>query len=266
MKFLFQSCWSLPIRLTILGMVTLAIRLAVWEFSPYLSRDGVTYLLMIRSWFEQGSYAGISELVQELNMEWIPAFPLWIMKLPMTWGMSAETSAGLSCILLGSMIPVIGFGIARTILPDIRMAWGTAILLAVHPTLIDLAVQPQRDILYLFWCGLCLLFLCRGIRRSAWYDWSGAGIFCAFSLLTRYETLELIPMVFFYFAGAVYLKQYRWKKAVFHLLLFLASLAVGGWLICSITGTRQVLWDQYHTYYIEKWNNFQRTYGVEEND
>ena len=94
--------------------------------------------------------------------------------------------------------------------------------MALNPSMIELAIEAQRDMIYLFFCGLLIYFLACGIRRQKWFYWASAGVFFACSFLTRYETLEFVPLIAFYLLFLLIAKYMPWKKFLLNASVFLA--------------------------------------------
>ena len=246
-----------PVGLILLAAV---LRLfALWLF-PIVERDGILYLQLIETWYREGSYQNM--LVVFPGRDWIPPLPLFLMKLFMPFGVSAECSARILSITCGSFVPVIGYGIAWTLLKDQKIATASGVLFAVHPILIEYSIQPLRDGFYIFWCGLALLFLCRGIVGKKWYDWCLGGAFFSSSLLTRYETLELFPLVILFFLWAATFHHYPWKAALLHMSLFITSLISSLILWGCLLGTLTLFSKSYWNYYLGKWKALEQLWNI----
>lgn len=245
-----------------IGLILLASALrlfALWLF-PIVERDGILYLQLIETWHREGSYQNMLTVFP--GRDWIPSLPLFLMKLFMPLGVSAECSARILSIFCGSFVPIIGYEIAWTLLKDQKIAISSGVLFAVHPILIEYSIQPLRDGFYIFWCGLSLLFLCRGVVEKKWYDWSLAGLFFSSSLLTRYETLELLPLVILFFFWAAAFRHYPWKIAFLHLGLFIACLIISLILWGLLQGTLALFSKSYWNYYLGKWRVLEQIWNI----
>ena len=207
---------------------------ALW-LEPVFSRDGVFYLGIVTQWHDTGSVPEI-----EFFNVWLPLFPFWLMKLLMDCGVSAEVaSIGLN-ISMRSMLPLIAFGIAERAGLDKKAAAAAALLTAVHPILTKLSIEPQRDIIYLFWAGIAAFLLLAGIRNKKWYFWAGSGIFCAFALLTRHEAFEMLLMPVIALAVMLFVNRKDWKKHIAAGFLFYAGFLLSFSLIVQIVGLQKV--------------------------
>ena len=153
-----------------------------WFFEPTISRDGIFYLELVQIWHDQGNFQGI---LKGWPRFWLPPFPLYLMKLLTDCGLSAETAGVGLNIAMGCCLPVIVYGIAMEITRERKIALCSALLMLLNPSMIELAIEVQRDVIYLFFCGLLIYFLAFGIRRQKGFDWVRAGVFFACSFLTR---------------------------------------------------------------------------------
>ena len=112
--------------------------------------------------------------------------------------------------------------------------------------------------IYLFFCGLLIYFLACGIRRQKWFYWVFAGVFFACSFLTRYETLEFVPLIAFYFLFLLIAKYMSWKKLLINASVFLASMAAVFFLLIHTMGVQEHLFGSYQKYYLQKWRLLER--------
>lgn len=235
---------------------SLGVRLAFLWFFPIVQRDGILYLEMMNLWEQKGSYQEMLKAFRGLN--WIPPFPLYLMKLFMPLGVSAECSAKCFSIACGSFVPAIGYGIAWTLTKRQYIAIAAGVLFAVHPVFIEFSTQPLRDGFYIFWAGLTLFFLCRGMMEAKWYDWCVAGVFAATSFLTRYETLEFFPLVALFLVSAPVFHGYSWKRAVLHGILFFGTVLLMLFLVHCLMGTWSYFLDSYCGYFNRRLIGFKR--------
>ena len=134
------------------------------------------------------------------------------MLLVMKCGFSAYLSGVGVNIFLGSLLPGIIYLIANEVCRSRRIALASALLIALNPPMIELAVEPLRDTVYLFFAGLVICFLIFCIRRQKWYLWGITGVFLGMAFLTRYETLEFFPLAGICWGIAICRKTMDWKK------------------------------------------------------
>lgn len=200
--------------------------LALW-LEPVISRDGILYLEFVKQWCER-------DLGIEILIRWIPVFPLLLIKWLHCCGIPLESAAAGLNILLRSMLPLIGFGIVIELCGQKKLAVASALLLAVHPSLTKLAIEPQRDMVYLFFSGLLILFFMLAFRRQKWYYAAAAGIAAAAALLSRTETLEIIPLTGLLMVIILIKERLHWKIHFQNMMFFAASVVIGLLLLFTI--------------------------------
>ena len=189
-------------------LLSLGLKILLLLMEPGISRDGVMYVRLVQTWFGSGTLPCDPEW---MGRSWLPLYP-FVMKLLMSAGLPAETAGRTVNIVLGTFLPLIGFGMALEVTEKKKIALSAALLLAVLPSLNHLSVEIQRDMMYLFLSGCSCWAMLAGLRRKTPYLWGLAGIFCAGAALTRYETGELL---FLFAATAVYLGisgRSSWRK------------------------------------------------------
>ena len=111
----------------------------------------------------------------------------------------------------------------------------------MHPRLIELSIQVQRENLYLVLLFLAAIFLIYGsLRKLVWLIvWSAA--FFALSVLTRYEALEMCPAVFLVFLLRIRQKKLSFREAFLFIALWTVVFGVVFAGVILLTGTTQVL-------------------------
>ena len=237
------------------AFLSLFLSLFCWNLEPTVSRDGLLYLELVQVWHDHGSFQAVLEYWPQF---WIPPFLLYLMKLLTDCGIPAEAAGVGLNIAMGCCLPLIVYGIAMEITGKRNIALCSALLTALNPSMIELAIEVQRDMIYLFFCGLLIYFLACGIRRQKWFYWVFAGVFFACSFLTRYETLEFIPLIAFYFLFLLIAKYMSWKKLLINASVFLASMAAVFFLLIHTMGVQEHLFGSYQKYYLQKWRLLER--------
>ena len=91
---------------------------------------------------------------------------LYIIKNLMVFGLSAETTGLVLNIVLGGLLPLLIYNIAKVITNNREISLISALLTAVHPSLIELSTEVQREMVYLVLCGLFLYFFIRAIQEQ----------------------------------------------------------------------------------------------------
>lgn len=209
--------------LFILFLISVIVKLTACWLAPSIGRDAALYLHMANCWLETGSY---NDVIRQIpGVRWVPPMLLFLMKILMQSGMSAEMAGYAVNVISGSLITPVGFGIALEATGNKKTALTTALLLAVHPMVSASSTEILRDIPYLFFSGCTAWLVLAGLRRGNAAFWCSAGMFFAFALLTRYETLELllpIPLAVLVF---VLKRRLSWKRAL---------LSGAGFLVCGL--------------------------------
>lgn len=209
------------------GIILLAAILRLWGYwlEPCLDRDAITYIMMARTWYDTSSFVEFGKAAGHGNA--LMPFYCFLIKSLMHTGSSAETAGILISIIAGSLLPLIVLGIARACRMENGMVYGSALLSAVFPPLVEISHLVLRDSLYLFLAGGSIWCILTGIRDRCSGWWAGGGLFLALAAFTRYEALELLPICMVYWG--IFWKIYRkmrchiWKAAIAFLSGFLIT-------------------------------------------
>ena len=213
---------------------------------PEMGRDSCYYLLLVQHW-QQGGFEGVLKVLPNF---WFPPLHLFLVSALTFTGISPETSAlaiGMTCACL---MPLASFAIAHEIFKDKRISLAAALLTAVNPSVIDMAVQAQRDVPYLFAVGWCIFFIIAAIRRNHWLWWCAAGLPFAAAMLIRYETAEFLPLLGIYFVIALIKKQLPWYLLCRNLAIFALSGLVSMVILLAASGTLNYMAGSYYRYFI----------------
>ena len=181
-----------------------------------ICRDGTIYVALAEKWLQTGSYP---------FHYYLPLYP-WLMKLLMHCGMSGYTAGVGINLLLGSLLPLVCYGIIRQITVHREIALAGALLASVHPMAIEFSANVQRDIPYLFFAGGAIFCGLHAVKFEKWYWWSFCGLFLIFGIFSRYETLELLPLILLYFLLAPISRAISWRKAFLGFLAWSISMTV----------------------------------------
>ena len=214
---------------------------------PVISRDGIFYLQMVSSWQETGSYAGMLE--QFMRVEWIPAFPLFLIKILGDCGIPLEVAGvGLS-LLMGATLPLLVSLMAQLVQHDQRVSNIACLLMAVNPPMIELAHEIQRDMIYIVFCGWCIFFCLKGMIEKKLWPWIPVGVLFSCAMLTRYETAEILPALVVVWCFLGLRKVIGWLRICGQCALFavLAAVTAAG-LIC-IMGIQDHIGGAYFQYF-----------------
>ncbi len=208
-------------------VLALSLRLLHHHMDSTIARDGVWYVRMAEKWAECGNFGEMTEFYEGTG--WVPPLMLWIMKTFIPFGVSPETTAVTLNILLGSLLPLIMFFIAKICTEKDEISIGAALIMAWHPPGIDMSIEVMRETLYLFLIGLAIICLLNSIKNNRWWQWGLGGFLLGLSCLTRYESFEFIILSIGYFGCSFIFKWLDLRKS----LLFCASL-LSGFILCGI--------------------------------
>lgn len=190
-----------------LFLTSLTARLIKLVLDPVLLRDSTKYVELAERWFRTGNYESV--LIDGVKR---PPLPLFTIKFMIQQGFGSELAGRSLSIFFGTMIPVIGFLLAKEITRSARISFATAFLLIVNPNLIEYSVQPLRENYYMVAFGLALLFLFKAVNTRAYHKWGVySGLATSIAFLCRYEAIELF-MVFLIIIGCGF---YQKKIGVF---------------------------------------------------
>ena len=220
-------------------LLSFTAKLVAMKLEPAIGRDSCLYLYMAQIWEETGSYEGLLREIPKIDR--IPSLLPFLIKSMGVAGIPAETAGLAVNILLGGLIPLVGFGIAFEATEDKKIALMAALLLAVHPKLTDLATEIQRDAPYLFFSGCAVWFTLTGLRRQKLTAWCGAGIALGFALLLRYETMEFLLLLSAAAPVCAMVHLISWKKAVLYSSSLLVCTAVIFYVLILLMGTQAII-------------------------
>ncbi len=192
------------------------IRWSCFSLESTISTDGTVYVNLAEQWRVTGMYPLHS---------YLPLYP-WLMKLLSGCGMSGF-AAGIGInLLLGSLLPLICYGILRLATVRREAALAGALLAAVHPAFIELSINIQRDTPYLFFTGCAIFCGLYAVKFGRWYWWSLCSLFLSAGMFSRYEALELLPIICGYFLFALIFRALSWKKALLNFAVWSISLVI----------------------------------------
>ena len=116
-----------------------------------LSSDGAFYLQLVEIWRNAGHYDAVPAAIPD--SDWIPAFPLFLIKCLADCGISPEVAGVGISMVIGCTLPLLVYLMAQEIQSDKRISLAASMLMAFNPSMIELACEIQRDMLYIGLCG-----------------------------------------------------------------------------------------------------------------
>lgn len=208
-------------------LLALGLRLLSWYIEPVISRDGCYYIQEARRLladnYDQKKFGSNTVLFYISYL----ASHLFYLK--------PHVLAIVTNIVLGSLLPLVLFGIAKQMLKDREVALATAFICAVHPTLIKYSIEVQREIIYLFPAALFFLSIVYFWNTKKWY-WNIAAAFSATSaMFFRYEGFELFLIAFIVYFLSFWRAKEKRMRSLFDPSLFLFSTILCTCLLLLLT-------------------------------
>ena len=239
--------WSKSDFLILAGILLFgAFLIALQRFMEFeMGRDSTYYLPLVEIWKNQGFQA----LLEVIKIFWFPPLHLASLVILSHAGLSPECSAVALGMFFGILMPLVSFCIAHELFRDKRISFAAALFTAINPSIIEMSVQAQRDVPYLFFAGWCLYFLIVSIRLRKWFYWCFAGIFFGISMLIRYETAEFLPLLGIYFVVVLCKKAQKWQFLFRDMAIFAASGVVTVILLLWSIGILEYMIGSYYRYF-----------------
>ena len=207
------------------------LRIFIFYREPQLGRDAIYYLNMSEIW-SKNSFAYLLEYKREF---YIPPVMLGFIQFFIRLGCS-PLAAGVTLNLLAGILMIPIFYFIGKYLFDSRKAGATAAFLAsFNPVLVDYSKNVMRENFMLLFMALALLFIILGFRKKDIWFASG-GFFTAWAFMSRYEALEILPLMMLTFAFFAVCRIFTWKKLFIDGIWFLAGIIIGVVFIMLIFG------------------------------
>ncbi len=239
------------------GIVFLLLTLITLYFEPTISRDGTLYLRMAGVWQKNGSFYAVWNTFPDFR---IPPFYLWLIRRGIDIGFPPEIAGRSISLICGITMPLLAYLIAQEVQKDQRVSLAAAFLMAVNPTVINYSVAIQRDMLYFALCGWTIYFCLRGILHNKIRSWIPAGILFGCSLLTRYETLELLPLLLLAFVLFGMNKKISWKRFLSQSASMAVSCLITVFALIYIIGVQNHILNYYQKFFYGKYDWIQSLY------
>ena len=214
---------------------------------PVLSSDGAFYLQLEEIWRETGHYDAVPAAIPD--SDWIPAFPLFLIKCLADCGISPEVAGVGISMVIGCTLPLLVYLMAQEIQSDKRISLAASMLMAFNPSMIELACEIQRDMLYIGLCGWAVFFGLKGLMQKKLWPWIPAGMLGALSALTRYETFEMFPVLLVAFLIFGLKKVIPWKKICQQGIIFTVALSITAVGMVYLMGIQEHIVSAYSKYF-----------------
>lgn len=227
---------ELPLRLVRFGVffavvLAFSLRLAAWRVEPVLSRDGVKYVRNALSIQEKRRDPGVavSPVMPTSHDLYASYLSSGLFSLgPHALGVTTN-------IVLGSLLPLLMFGIAMLLFRQRELALACALFAAVCPPLVWYGIEVQREMPHIFFFGCFLFFALLFLRSVKWYWCAATGVSAALCFLSRYEGLEFIPVLAAVFAVWGW-REKKISRAALYFLLCMACFVLTVGIALSLIG------------------------------
>ena len=198
------------------------LRCLVLSVEPDLGRDAVLYVEIAESW-ATGGWAGVLERMRGF---YLPPCMFWWIKIFIQAGMSPLAAAIMVNMAAGIIIVPLFYTIAKSLFNSRKAGVIAAFLAAYNPRLVEYSTEVMRENFMLSGLALMLVFTVLGFRRNSLY-FLGSGFFTVYSILSRMEALEVLPLMFLCFILMAVLRVYPLKKVLLQMLYFVIGCAIG---------------------------------------
>lgn len=201
------------------------IRLIYWRCEPALSRDGTYYLLLARG-------EPVTDYLLDIPRQ-APFFSSILRGMYLA-GLDPHVCGILLNIMAGTGLVLIIGRISRHLSPSFCFISLCTALAAVHPALIRLSIELQRESIYMLFMGITILSAIN-VRESKeprqfFLHISGTGAWGAFTALTRYEGWELMPLGYMWLTYRCCIqKAFPWRVLAGAIVRF-----TGAWLLIFV--------------------------------
>ena len=173
-------------------------------------------------------------------------------------GLSAENAGVALSLFLSTFIPLFAYGIAYAFSRRRDIAVCSALLIAFNPNITKLAVQVQRDMLYLFFAGMALWLFSLGIKRKKYAPWFGMGFAVGCAVLTRYESLEFLVAAFILFLFFYITKNNTFKQTSLFATVFFLSFLITLSSLSILIGDNNRFIDNYEAFICDRITRVQK--------
>ncbi len=207
------------------------LRIFIFLREPQVGQDAVYYLEIAERW----SRSSFSALLENDPLFYIPPVMMGIIQLFIRMGCS-PLSAGIALNLIFGIGLIPLFYLAGRYLFDSRKAGVVAaFLISFNPILVDYSANIMRENFMLFFEAGFFLFAILGFRKRNFF-FAVSGFFLAWAVFSRYEALEILPLMAFSFVWFAVFRIFTWKKILVGNVYFWGGLAVGCLLLIWIFG------------------------------
>jgi hypothetical protein len=204
-------------NLAILLIVSIVLSIYLFFRTYVISLDGAFQYIPLARDFAAGLYAKVFGHGQQ------PLYSVLIAGLS-RWVPDFETAGKLVATVFGILLILPVYFLGKRIF-DRRVAFFSALLLAIHPYVRRFSADVLKESTYIFFFVLAIWFAWRTIEREKRYPYLLIPVFSALPYLVRPDGLEVLLIVFGYI---LFLKRFSSPQTKWIALLFvvLSSMAI----------------------------------------
>ena len=194
----------------------------VFSMEPDLGRDAVLYVDIAESW-AAGGWAGVLE---RMHGFYLPPCMFWWIKIFIQAGMSPLAAAIMVNMAAGIIMIPLFYAIGKVLFASRKAGVIAAFLAAYNPRLVEYSTEVMRENFMLSGLAVMLLFTVLGFRKNSLY-FLGSGFFTVYSILSRMEALEVLPLMGACLALLAIFRIYPLKKLLLCAAYFLIGCIAG---------------------------------------
>lgn len=235
-----KSAWLL-LAILLLGLL---LRLAAWMLDPIVSRDAASYLIAAQTWSASPDSFHYTS----------PPLLIFILRVFYQLGLNAEFWGCILNISMSIIFVFVVYKIAELFFVCQAAGLYAAFLVAVHPYLIQISYQIQREPIYYVLVSIIVwrlvIFVSKTNMKNNNFTWDSVliGGLLALSVYFRHEGWFGLPflLIVAIFYGII---SQQWKRVLKYISLFLVSFLIVFSLLAQMTNLFQnasFVWeDQY---------------------
>ena len=194
-----------------------------------ISRDGSYYYSLISKISTSNSFLDINELY--IGHRIIPPIHLYFMYLMSKFGLDIHYAAIALNIVLAGFLPFLFYRISLELTHKETVSLLAAFFAAIHPVVVSLATEVQREILFILMIQLSFLFFLKIAKGKVFYLIPSAFLY-AIGIFIRIEAFELfivyiVVLVYWIQKGMISFQKSFAVMSLFLLIFVLTSL----WII-----------------------------------
>jgi len=207
------------------------LRIFIFLREPQVGQDAVYYLEISEMW----SRSSFSALLENDPSFYIPPVMLWFIQIFIRMGCSPLSAGIVLNLIFGIGLIPLFYLTGRYLFDSGKAGVVAAFLISFNPILVDYSANIMRENFMLFFEAAFLLFAVLGFRKKNIF-FGPSGFFLAWAVFSRYEALEILPLMVFSFVWFAVMRVFAWKKILMGNVYFWGGLAAGCILLIWVFG------------------------------